>query len=350
MNSTQPDERAEVHISAARNITGVEIVLFDGFSLPKIAVIIEIFQRANESMQAQANEQPRYAVSLLSSSGGKITSSSAVHVWTEKASFDTATNSTVLLFIAGGPGAKQAASDDRLSGWIRRRYAISAIVCPISEGKLILDAVGLTGRYDLPPDEPCGACHIHEQEQWKNSTSPIQTALQVIKEDLGTQMTKQLTRAQLPFARVASSDPVSAHVPSSSRVSDKIMASARWLDANVDRPISIGLAADVAAMSERNFLRRFKAEIGMTPSDYLQNARFRLSCRMLLESQLPVDKIARRCGIGSGGQLAKLFKRHLSITPTDYRLSNTDHEKINIGFRDFEPASQSCRCATNERL
>jgi transcriptional regulator GlxA family with amidase domain len=336
MNSTQPNERAEVHISAAKNITGVEIVLFDGFSLLKIAAIIEIFQNANESIQAQVDGQPRYAISLLSSSGGRIASSSAVDVWTEKASFDSATNSTVLLFIAGGAGAMRAACDDRLSGWVRRRHATSAIVCPISEGKLILDAVGLTGRYDLPSNEPHGASLIHEQEHWENSTNPIRAVLQVVEKDLGTLMTKH------------SPDPVPAHAPSPPRVSDKIMASVRWLEANVDRPISIGLAADVAAMSERNFLRRFKAEIGMTPSDYLQTARLRLSCRMLIESQLPVDKIARRCGIGSGGQLAKLFKRHLSITPTDYRLGNIHHEKSGIGFRDFEPANQSCRSAVNE--
>lgn len=99
------------------------------------------------------------------------------------------------------------------------------------------------------------------------------------------------------------------------------MASARWLEANVDRPISIDDAARLAAMSERNFLRRFKSEIGMTPSDFLLRARLNLSCRMLVESRLPIDKIARHCGIGSGGQLAKLFRKHLATTPTDYRLS-----------------------------
>lgn len=331
MNSIPPNGRAKVHISEERNATRVEIVLFDGFSLPTIAAILEIFQRANELVQARADGQPRYAVSLLSSSGGKIASSSAVHLWTEKAALDSAVNSTVLLFIAGGEGARRAACDDQLSGWVRRRYAISAVVCPISEGKLILDAVGVKGRYD-----PRGARHIHDQNHSKNSTSPIQTALQVIKEDLGTKMTRHVTHAlRLSTRAAAESAPI--RVPSSPRVSDKIMASARWLDANVDRPISIGLAADVAAMSERNFLRRFRAEMGVTPSDYLQNARLKLSCRMLRESQLPVDKIARRCGIGDGGQLAKLFRKHLSITPTDYRLGNIDPEKIGIGFSDFEP-------------
>ncbi|NVH74240.1 helix-turn-helix domain-containing protein [Paraburkholderia sp. JPY432] len=286
-------------------------------------------------MQAQANGRPRYAVSLLSSTGGRIASSSAVHVWTEKAS-EHAANSTVLLFIAGGAGAMQAACDEPLCYWVRRRYAMSAIVCPIAEGKQILDAVGLPGRYDLPPNDRRGASPIPEQDRSNTSTSPIQTALQVIKEDLGTQATKYVTDPLMLSAGTAS-DAAHTSVPSPQRVSEKIMASARWLEENVDRPISIELAADVAAMSERNFLRRFKAEMGMTPSDYLQNARLKLSCRMLLESQLPVDKIARRCGIGSGGQLAKLFKKHLSITPTDYRLSNIDPEKMGIGFGAFEP-------------
>ncbi|MCO4883534.1 helix-turn-helix domain-containing protein, partial [Paraburkholderia caribensis] len=96
------------------------------------------------------------------------------------------------------------------------------------------------------------------------------------------------------------------------QVSDKIMASARWLQANVDRPISIDHAAQIAAMSERNFLRRFKNEMGTTPSDYLLQARLGMSCRMLVQTRLPIDKIARRCGIGSGGHLAKLFRKHLS--------------------------------------
>ncbi len=336
MRSIQSHRCARVPISTRRGITRVEIVLFDGFSLPRIATIIEIFQQANELTQAQFHGEPCYAVSLVSSSGGKITSSSAVDVWSEKASFHRATSSTILLFIAGGEGAKRAAYDDRLSGWMRQRYAISTIVYPISEGKLILDAVGLPGRYDVPPHDQRNARDNHRQNQSRNPTSAIQTALQVVREDLGAEMARYVTHALLPPMREPS-DASLVGIPSARRISDKIMASARWLDANVDHPISIEFAADMAAMSERNFLRRFKTEIGMTPSSYLQHARLKLSCRMLLESQLPVDKIARRCGIGSGGQLAKLFKKHLAITPTDYRLNKADPEQICVRACDFEP-------------
>lgn len=104
-------------------------------------------------------------------------------------------------------------------------------------------------------------------------------------------------------------------------MSEKIQASARWFEANCDRPIAIDEAAQVAPMSERNFLRRFKIEMGVTPSEYLLYVRLDMCCRLLAETGLPVDKIARRCGLGGGGWLAKLFRKHLATTPTEYRAS-----------------------------
>lgn len=104
-------------------------------------------------------------------------------------------------------------------------------------------------------------------------------------------------------------------------MSEKIRAAARWLETNGDQLIVIDAAAQRAAMSERNFLRRFKAEMGVTPSDYLSYVRLDMSCRLLVETTLPVDKVARRCGLGSGGHLAKLFRKHLGSTPTEYRCS-----------------------------
>ena len=161
-----------------------------------------------------------------------------------------------------------------------------------------------------------GATLIH-REQWVKRLARS-TALRIVEEDLGPDL------AQLVAESVATEHktPFGSSIADKAapQVSEKIMASARWLKANVDQPISIDDAAQVAAMSERNFLRRFKSEMGVTPSDYLLRARLNLSCRMLVESRLPVDKIARRCGIGSGGQLAKLFRKYLATTPTDYRM------------------------------
>lgn len=343
MNSSQCQWCTEVSTQARSNSVDVEIVLFDGFSLPGVAAIVEIFQRANACARTPSDGAPPYNVSLLSASGGSVVSSSSVHVRTEKTFVHRATNSTILLFIAGGAGAELAACDQRLSTWMRQRHAISTIVCPISEGQLILDAFGLAGRYDEPCLETANVHHIHRHDQAR-AAHAVRTALRAPKEDLCGDVLKELARVLAPDTRESLAESP-AHTSSQHRVSDKIMASARWLQDNAERAISIGLAAEVAAMSERNFLRRFKAEIGVTPSDYLQRARLDLTCRLLIESQLPVDKIARRCGIGSGRQLAKLFKKHLSTTPTDYRFKNTGADNVPVRSGDCEYGGSLLSCA-----
>jgi transcriptional regulator GlxA family with amidase domain len=104
-------------------------------------------------------------------------------------------------------------------------------------------------------------------------------------------------------------------------VRQKINAAARWMRENYVRRISVADAANFANMSERNFLRCFKAHIGLTPSEYLLRARLDASCMLLAATDLPVDKIARRCGAGSGDGLAKIFRKRLSISPSEYRLA-----------------------------
>ena len=72
-------------------------------------------------------------------------------------------------------------------------------------------------------------------------------------------------------------------------------------------------------MSERNFLRLFKREMGVTPSQYLLRARLNLSCELLVRSDLPIDKIARRVGLTNGERLSKVFRKQFSMSATEYR-------------------------------
>src|SRR5579864_8927870 len=128
-------------------LTRIDIALFNGFALPTVAAIIEIFQKANALVAAQRSGRARYDVSLLSAAGGRIASSSSVFVWTDDVQSHLGTNETHLLFIAGGAGVQQACRDERLSNWLRRRHPFSEIVHPIAEGQLLLQAAGLSSRY-----------------------------------------------------------------------------------------------------------------------------------------------------------------------------------------------------------
>ncbi|KVH55852.1 AraC family transcriptional regulator [Burkholderia sp. MSMB1072] len=108
--------------------------------------------------------------------------------------------------------------------------------------------------------------------------------------------------------------------------SPSIRMSAQRLRAQSVNRVSIANAAQAAAMSERNFLRRFKKEIGVTPTEFVQHVRLERACHMLIHTTLPADKVARRTGFGSGERLAKLFRQRLLMSPTEFRVAG--REKI----------------------
>lgn len=101
--------------------------------------------------------------------------------------------------------------------------------------------------------------------------------------------------------------------------SERIKATVEWLNENYGGRISIANMAEYALMSERNFLRRFRAEIGHTPHEYLSQIRLESARQLLLSTALPVDKIARHCGLFNGDHLRKHFLKRFGMSPAEYR-------------------------------
>lgn len=305
---------------AARAPTRVDIVLSNGFALHDVAAIIEIFHQASALTASCPSGGARYDVALVSAAGGRIATSSLVFVWTERIDSRRRVDGKHIVFVAGGSAAHPACQDKRLIDWLRCKHPFCEGVYPIAEGKHLLDAAGLSRGFRAANGSP----DIYASGSPSDEPDAVRMALRIVEDDLGAVLARHVSGslAALPPAPAPTPFGSPAAASMAPHVSEQITASARWLEANVDQPVAIDDAAQVAAMSERNFLRRFKSEIGMTPSDYLLRARLNMSCRMLVESSLPVDKVARRCGINSGAQLARLFRKYLSITPTEYRARN----------------------------
>jgi transcriptional regulator GlxA family with amidase domain len=298
----------------------IGIALFDGFALPEIACIMEAFQCANEFTQSRQGGSAQFNVCLLSTTGGRIASSSSVFVWTESIKAPRHPDRFHALFVAGGADVNHAGRNEEMLAWLRRICLFTEHVFPVGDGWLLLDMAGCRRNSvgDIVGDK-----NSYRAEEDRNAPSALRQALLLIEQELGSHLTRKITNVVSLPASALFTDTIRRNA--AHPVSERIQASADWLEQNGHRQVGIDEAARVAAMSERNFLRRFKAELGVTPSDYLLYIRLDMSCRLLVETTLPVDKIARRCGIGSGGTLSKLFRKHLGKTPTDYR---TDHRQI----------------------
>jgi transcriptional regulator GlxA family with amidase domain len=294
----------------------IGIVLFEGFSLLRAGIIAEVFNKANQLAVAGTAANSVYTIKMLSFSGGSVPCSSSVHLWTER--FDARQYQNFdALFIGGGRSSQHASLDEALLGRMRFGYADGPFR-GTSTARSPFSATGLSNVSSA--FERLGAVSPVAHSGDEDCFSSMASALMLVKCDLGLDIAREVGELLVPGAG-AKLAPLLTDAGATS-VRDKVRASARWLKDNCERPISVADAAQVAAMSERNYLRRFKDEIGITPSEYLLRARLDMVCRLLIETDLPVDKIARRNGMANGDRLAKIFRKRLLVSPTEYRLQN----------------------------
>lgn len=307
---------------STRTVRQIAITLFNGFSQQEAITVARAFQSANALSRSSRSDSAIYNVRLLSATGGMIASSSTMVIWTESIEACHHGEGFDALFIMGGAGAHHALCDERLVGWLRQAVPRCRLTLPIAEGRLLLEAAASVAAHHARPSGNVTRNEVRDTRStpacaYANFVGPLRMALDVIQTDLGADIVNQIAVAVAPPSETQFTAIVRKNAEH--LVSDRIQASARWLLAHAGSPVAMREVARVAAMSERNFLRRFKIEIGVTPSEYLMYARLDMCCRLLVETNLSVDKIAERCGIGGGGRLSKLLRKHLATTATAYR-------------------------------
>lgn len=78
--------------------------------------------------------------------------------------------------------------------------------------------------------------------------------------------------------------------------------------------------ASVAGMSASHFFARFRHETGRTPHQFLNRIRISEAMR-LLEGATPVAEVCRTVGFTSLSGFEEAFKRHVGMSPLEYRAS-----------------------------
>lgn len=94
-----------------------------------------------------------------------------------------------------------------------------------------------------------------------------------------------------------------------------------WMDAHHAEPLGVTDLARRAAMSQRTFVRQFRAQTGTTPHRWLLDRRLQEARRLLESTDRSVAEIARQTGFGTPLALRQQFTKHLRTTPTAYRRS-----------------------------
>lgn len=85
------------------------------------------------------------------------------------------------------------------------------------------------------------------------------------------------------------------------------------------KPLVVADLARDHHMSERNFMRRFKAATGRTPGNYLQATRISIAKQMLESGSRSVQAVGEAVGYEDAAFFRALFRRETGMTPAEYR-------------------------------
>ena len=101
-----------------------------------------------------------------------------------------------------------------------------------------------------------------------------------------------------------------------------------YLDRHYAEDLSLTVLAERYYLNASYLSALFSRKTGSTFSDYLENLRMQKAAALLRSSRLSVAEAAAAVGYGNARYFCRLFKKHYSCTPTEYRLRQSKEEPL----------------------
>jgi transcriptional regulator GlxA family with amidase domain len=309
----------------------VVTVVFPGFQALDAVGPTEVFDGTRRPTGAVD-----YRVITTAAEAGWVESSSGLGFRVERALRDVQGPIDTLL-VAGGDGTAAAVGDRELVREIRRVAAVSRRVTSVCSGAFLLAETGLLdGRRATTHWSVCAllartypAVHVEPEPIFVRDgnvatsagvTAGMDLALALVEEDLGRDVALAVARRLVLFLRrPANQSQFSAQLSAQVAEHDALREVQAHIAEHPEADLSVSALARHASMSERNFARHFRAQVGLTPARYVEQVRVEAARRRLEESDDSVDVVARSCGFGTAETLRRTFLRSLRTTPTEYR-------------------------------
>jgi transcriptional regulator GlxA family with amidase domain len=223
--------------------------------------------------------------------------------------------------------------------WIRRSYASGSTIATACSGTILLAEAGLLDGHDATTH--WAYCDLLTQRHPRVRVKPkaalvatgdgqrlvmagggttwLDMALFLIARVAGVEAAMQTARINLidwhdigqqPFARLARTR----------QSDDAIVARCQeWIAEHYRESSPVTAMTRLSGLAERSFTRRFKAATGLSPLEYVQTLRLEEAKQLLEQSDRPAEAIAEDVGYEDAAFFGRLFRRHVGLTPAQYR-------------------------------
>ena len=219
---------------------------------------------------------------------------------------------------------------------LRAAAARGARVASICTGAFVLAAAGLLEgrraathwRYAelLAREFPAvsvdpGVLYVDEGDVLTSAgvAAGIDLCLHIVRHDHGAEAANAIARTMVVAAHREGGQAQFVDRPLPSAASDGLAATRAWMQDRLSEPLSVEEMARHAGYSARTFARRFRAETGTTPLQWLIGLRVTEARRLLEATDASIEEVAARAGFGGAVALRQHFARVVGTSPTAYR-------------------------------
>ncbi|MFF7169261.1 GlxA family transcriptional regulator [Streptomyces pseudovenezuelae] len=304
----------------------VLIVAYDGAQILDIACPSGALDIAN-----RYGAEPPYSIEL-GTLGRRVARSSAGIPMGAGQGLETVAGQLDTLFVVGGIGCEDAASDESLLGQVRRLARLSRRVASVCTGAYVLAAAGLLDHRRvtthwgwgkrLAERHPAVAVdvaplYIRDGNIYTSAgvTSALDLTLALIEDDHGPTLARAVARELVTHLhRPADQAQISmflAAPPSENRLVRDLMG---HIASHLAEDLTPATLAARAGVSPRHLTRLFTAHLGTTPAQAVRVARTEAAAHLVRSSGLPMTAVARRCGFGSAETLRQALLDHYGET------------------------------------
>lgn len=315
----------------------VVIVAMTGHLLLDFAGPADVFNSANKILNLKG-EADDYKVLVVSPNADKrVTNSVGIELNCKHSAMEISTPIDTLLIAGSNDIENRDDPDyDAFYAWLSAADQHTRRVGSICAGAFALAKAGLLNgkratthwdrsqllkkNYPLIQVDP-NPFYINDGKIYTSGgvSSGIDLALALVEEDHGKDIAMEVARRLVfylnrPGFQVQFGNLLPAY--ENHNIAEKLRP---WMIEHLHDPLDIVRLADHINMSPRNFTRVFHKQTGMPPAKYVEKLRIEAARKYLENTNIPLEEIAIKCGLGGLVSMRRTFLRHLMVTPSDYR-------------------------------
>lgn len=302
-----------------------------------VAGPMDVFTQAGQLWErlCAANPTPRFSVRIVSIDGDDVTCMNGMKIASQGALADV--DDADLLIVTSANVAERQTWAKTVVPHLVRLHRQGTRIASICTGAFVLAEAGLlSGRVatthwgfvpmfrDLYPDVDVRPERMLTQDGSIFCSGGInayaELCLYLVEHWCGYKTAEQLARALVLNGWREQQMDYSLFEFQKRHGDNAVLKAQNHMESHFRENLNVMDLAVIAAMSERNFKRRFKKATGDTPNEYLQRLRIEHAKHRLEHSALSIEGIADEVGYRDAAYFRQVFKQLADMTPQAYRM------------------------------